>query len=85
MTERGRNTPADQTGSGHQPERRAHHRVCAVFSEACALIAPLLDDPAGTISGFGLAHMRRNRYPELTDAEIHVLITAATHYLLGRT
>lgn len=79
------NAPADQPGSGLQPERRVHHRVRAVFSEACALIAPFLADPGETMSGFGMAHMLRNRYPEPTDAEIHVLITAATHYLQGRT
>jgi hypothetical protein len=30
---------ADRPASGHTPERRVHHRVRAVFSEACALIA----------------------------------------------
>lgn len=61
-----------------------HHRVRAVFSEACSLIAPYLVDGGATVSGFGLAHMLRNRYPELTDEEIHVLITAASRYLQGR-
>jgi len=79
------NTTADPPAPPHPSERRVHHRVRAVFSEACALIAPLLAEPAETISGLGMAHMLRNRYPELTDAEIHVLITAATHYLQGRT
>lgn len=79
------NASADPPGSGHPAERRVHHRVRAVFSEACALSAPLLTDPAEPVSGFGMAHMLRNRYPELTDAEIHLLITAATHYLQGRT
>lgn len=41
--------------------------------------------PAEPVSAFGMAHMLRNHYPELTDAEIHLLITAATHYLQGRT
>lgn len=76
---------ADERESGHQPERRVHHRVRAVFSEACALIAPLLADLGGTISGYGLAQIMRNRYPELTDTELHVLIAATTNHLQGRT
>lgn len=84
VTERDKNASVDQSAAGHQPERRVHHRVRAVFSEVCALIAPLLADPSGSISGFGMAPMLRNHYPELTDAEIHILITAATNYLEGR-
>lgn len=79
------NATTDQPGSGQQPERRVHHRVRTVFSEACALLAPLLTDPAEPISAFGMAHMLRNRYPELTDTEIHILITAATKHMQGRT
>ncbi len=79
------NASTDPPGAGGQPERRVHLRVRAVFSEACALIATLLADPAGPISGFGMAHVLRNRYPELTDAEIHLLISAATHRLQGRS
>jgi hypothetical protein len=74
---------ADPPGSGHQPE--LHLQVPAVFSESYALLAPLLIDPAETMSGFAMAHMLDNRHPEPTDAEIHVLITAATHALQGRT
>lgn len=61
-------------------ERRVHHQVRAVFGEACALIAPLLleADPAAQASGFAMAHMVRNRFPELSAEEVHVLITAAT-------
>ncbi|MFN3593490.1 MAG: hypothetical protein ACK4TK_02245 [Thiobacillaceae bacterium] len=76
--------PAEPAPPAHTPERRVHHRVRAVFGEACAVIAPYLVDGGPTLSGFGLAHMLRNRYPELADAEIHVLITAATRYLQGR-
>ena len=79
------NATADPPAPPPRAERRVHHRVRAVFSEACAFLAPLLADPPETISGLGMAHMLRNRYPELTDVEIHVLITAATHYLQGRT
>ncbi len=56
----------------------------AVFTQACTLLAPLLAGPAATISGFDMAHMLHNRYPELTDAEIHVLISAATNYQQDR-
>lgn len=66
-----------------QTERRMHHRVRAVFSEACTLIAPYLVDGGPTLSGFGLALMLRNHYPDLTDEEIHILVTAAMRYLLG--
>jgi hypothetical protein len=59
--------------------------VCAVFSEASSRIAPLLTDPAEPLSAFGLAHMLRNPYPEQTDAEIHLLTTAATQHLQGPT
>lgn len=75
----------NQPSSWHQPERRVAHRVRAVFTEACALIAPLRADPAATISGFGMAQLPRNRYPEPTDAEIHALTSAATNYLQDRT
>lgn len=76
--------PGEAALSPHTPERRVHHRVRAVFSEACSLIAPYLVAGEVTVSGFGLTHMLRNRYPELTDEEIHVLIAAVTLYLQGR-
>ncbi|MCU0841084.1 MAG: hypothetical protein MUC79_05085 [Thiobacillaceae bacterium] len=74
-------TDADRRDAGEAPrsERRVHHRVRVVFSEACALLAPLLleADPSAQASGFAMAHMVRNRFPELSDGEVHVLITAA--------
>lgn len=62
------------TGPAH-PERRVHTRVRAVFAEACALLAPML--MGGEVSGYALAHIVRDRYPELSEEEVHVLITAA--------
>lgn len=76
--------PGEAASPPHTPERRVHHRVRAVFTEACGLIAPYLLEGGETVSGFGLAHMLRNRYAELTEAEIHILISAATRYLQGR-
>lgn len=74
----------DSEASAARQERRVHHRVRAVFREACDLIAPLLIEPQPSVSSFGLAHMLRAHYPQLTDTEIHVLIAAATRYLQGR-
>ncbi len=60
-------------GGGVQPERRVHHKVREVFTEACAMIAPAMAQ-----AGFSeAAELLRQRYPELTALEIHVLITAA--------
>jgi hypothetical protein len=50
-----------------------------VFRDACALIAPLIlqgFSEAG-MSGYALAHMVHDRFPELSDEELHVLVTAA--------
>jgi hypothetical protein len=58
-----------------QTERRVHHKVREVFTEACALIAPSLgkdETPEATAAG-----ILRQRYPELSALEIHVLVTAA--------
>lgn len=62
-----------------QPERRTHHKVRKVFSEACVLIAPMLVSSGNPLnmSNFAIAHMLQNHFPELSHAEVHVLITAA--------
>ncbi len=79
------NASADPPGSACPAERRVHLRVRVVFSEACSRIAPPLTHPAEPLSAFGMAHMLRNHSPQLTDAEIHLLISATTQYLQGRT
>ncbi len=58
-----------------QTERRVHHKVREVFTEACALIAPSLGK--GEMPDATAASILRQRYPELSALEIHVLVTAA--------
>lgn len=62
-----------------QPERRVHHTVRKVFSEACVLIAPMLVSSGNPLnmSNFAIAHMLQNHFPELSITEVHILITAA--------
>lgn len=64
-------------------ERRVHHRVRAVFTQACELIAPLLVEGKGDLSGFALTHILRDHFPELSDHEIHVLVVAASRLNMG--
>lgn len=60
-------------------DRRQYHTVRRVFTEACELIAPLIlhgsDD--GEVTGYALVHMVHDRFPDLSDEEVHVLVTAA--------
>lgn len=62
-------------GAAGQTERRVHHKVREVFTEACALIAPSLGK--GGMPDATAASILRQRYPELSSLEIHVLVTAA--------
>lgn len=62
-------------GAAGQTERRVHHKVREVFTEACALIAPSLGK--GEMPDATVANILRQRYPELSALEIHVLVTAA--------
>lgn len=62
-------------GAAGQTERRVHHKVREVFTEACALIAPSLGK--GEMPDAAAASILRQRYPELSALEIHVLVTAA--------
>lgn len=66
--------PTVSKGAAGQTERRVHHKVREVFAEACALIAPALAHGAPEASA---ANILRQRYPELSALEIHVLLTAA--------
>lgn len=63
------------TGIAGKTERRVHHKVREVFTEACALIAPSLGK--GEMPEATAASILRQRYPELSALEIHVLVTAA--------
>ncbi|MBI5331441.1 MAG: hypothetical protein HZB71_12610 [Betaproteobacteria bacterium] len=57
-------------------ERRVHHKVREVFTQACALLAPHILNTEAPVSALTLARMVRNHFSDLSDAEIHVLITA---------
>lgn len=67
--------PTVSKGAAGQTERRVHHKVREVFAEACALIAPALAQ--GGTPEASAASILRQRYPELSALEIHVLLTAA--------
>lgn len=58
-------------------DRRVHHQVRAVFTQACELLAPHILETQGAVSGFALSHMVRSHFPELTAEDVHVLITTA--------
>lgn len=61
------------------PERREHHRVREIFVQACALISPVIaaNDNIRTVSNFAMAHMLSEHFPELTSAEVHIVIGTA--------
>jgi phage terminase Nu1 subunit (DNA packaging protein) len=67
--------PSPSPDAATQTERRVHHKVREVFTEACALIAPSLG--RGETAAASAASILRQRYPELSALEIHVLVTAA--------
>lgn len=56
-------------------DRREHHKVREIFTQACTLLAPHILDTKNVVSGFTLAHMVKNHFPELSDADVHVLIS----------
>jgi hypothetical protein len=58
-------------------DRRVHHKVRAVFAQACQLLAPHILNTGNQVSGFALTHMVRNHFPDLSDGDVHVLITTA--------
>lgn len=58
-------------------DRRVNPKVRAVFTQACQLLAPFILDSQGSVSGFVLSHMVRTHFPELSDGDVHVLITTA--------
>ncbi len=62
-----------------QPDRRVHRQVRVVFEKAWVLMKPLLEAEAGKaeVSGFSLALQLRNAFPELSRAELHLLVSTA--------
>lgn len=65
------NTPPTAT-----TERREHHQVREVFVRACGLLAPMVasNDKVQTVSNFAMTHILREHFPELSSAEIHIVI-----------
>ncbi len=65
------------THANQWTERRTHHKVRAIFTQACTLLAPHILDSKTPVSGFTLAHMVKNHFPDLSDGDVHVLISTA--------
>lgn len=63
-----------------QADRRQYHRVREIFEEAYALIAPFFATE-NRWANSTLDHLAyrvvRDHYPELSAAEVHVLVVAA--------
>lgn len=57
-------------------ERREHHQVREIFVHACELLAPIVaaNDTVKTISNFAMARMVQEHFPELSAAEINIVI-----------
>lgn len=72
-------THAEPTGTG-QPDRRTNDRVRAVFERAWDLLRPILEESRGgtETSGFALAIRLRSEFPDLSSADLHLLVSAAT-------
>lgn len=64
------------TTSTENRERREHPQVRAVFVRSCELLAPIVaqNDKAKTVSNFAMAHMLTAHFPELSSAEVHIVI-----------
>lgn len=80
--------PYPSTPSSAEPgERRKHLRVRAVFEEAIASIEPFFA-PENQWSSSSLDHLAyrtlRDRYPEMSYDEVHVLVVAARRVFASR-
>ena len=64
------------TNSSDPKERREHHHVREVFEQCCALLAPMVAGNADviTVSNFGMSHVLMGHFPELSSAEINIVI-----------
>jgi len=60
-------------------ERRERHQVRAVFVRCCELLAPYFveNDHAKTVSTFAMGHMLIEHFPQLSSAEVHIIIMTA--------
>lgn len=77
--------------SGQQPpvpdERRKDHRLRAVFESAYILVEPFFDPQTGW-GGHTLEHLAfrviRENFPDLSSADVHVLVVAAHRVFIDR-
>lgn len=62
--------------NSEQKERRVYHEVRAIFVEACMLLAPLVQNSDKTVrmSGFAMAHVIKNKFPDLSNADVSIII-----------
>ena len=62
-----------------QGERRKRPAVREVFLRACVLLAPFIkgNDKALSTSSLAMVHMVQDRFPELSGADAHIVITVA--------
>jgi hypothetical protein len=64
------------TTSPNHTERRQHHQIREIFDRACELLAPIVaaNHPVKTVSSFAMAHMMQEHFPELSLAEVNIVI-----------
>lgn len=57
-------------------DRPVPHQVRDVFESACRFLAPVMagNDQVITISNFAMTHMLNDRFPDLSQAEIQIVI-----------
>ncbi len=65
-----------------QNERRVHHEAREVFEQACALLAPYIQEGGGGfhMSNFGLTHMVGDHFPSLPKPQVSIVIAAVENY-----
>lgn len=64
------------TTTSSATERRQHQQVREIFTHACDLLAPIVEgnDRTVTVSNFAMTHILQENFPDLTLAEIHIVI-----------
>ena len=61
-----------------QGEQGVRHVARGIFAQACALLAPLVrgNDKAMNTSGFAMLHVLKERFPEFSSSDAHIVIAA---------
>jgi hypothetical protein len=64
------------TSTSATSDRREHRQVREIFVHACELLAPIVDgkDTHITFSNFAMTRLLQEHFPELTAAEIRIVI-----------